>query len=198
MRMPKFLLSAASIMFLVACSPVKSVINHEYDINRFGTPHCHPSKKHLSLLISKPEAASIYQTNQMLYVDNPYETRVFAKNAWVAPPSDMLYPLLIESAERANCFRAVAAGDNLEFADYRLDSTILVLHQNFLIKPSVLEMVVKFTVVRGRDGKVMRSKIIKKLIPAPKASPQGGAIAANIASQQLTKEAIQFVMRVTG
>ncbi|MEE9451431.1 MAG: hypothetical protein V3V61_01585, partial [Gammaproteobacteria bacterium] len=50
-----------------------------------------------TLLVSVSTLNPAYRTSRMMYVDQPFQLDVFAKNEWVSPPAEMLLPLLAES-----------------------------------------------------------------------------------------------------
>ncbi len=147
----------------------------------------------ITLLVTTPDAAAGYQTEQMLYVKKPYALEPFVKNAWVNPPADMLYPLILQSLQRTNLFEAVTSNAYTLGATYRLDTQLLSLQQNFLKKPSVLEFSAKVVLTHVSDNNVLASKIINLRILCPSDTPYGGVIAANKATQQFTAALTHFV-----
>lgn len=181
-------------LLLTACSPVKLPVTNEYQLNAYSSKQLAKRPKHLTLLITAPEAMADYQTEQMLYVNKPYKLEAFAKNAWSSPPAEMLYPLLMQSVQRSGFFHAVTSTPYAEEADYRLDTQLVRLQQNFLQKPSVLEFAIKVTLTHISDNKVIGSQIISQHIPCPMNTPYGGVIAANKASQNITAAVAQFVV----
>ena len=148
----------------------------------------------ITLLVTAPDAATEYQTAQMLYIKKPYELEAFAKNAWVNPPADMLYPLIIESLQKTNLFKAITSNAHTLGADYRLDTQLLTLDQNFLRKPSVLEFSAKVVLTDVSESKVLGSRIINLKILCSSDTPYGGVVAANQATQQFTAIVDRFVM----
>ncbi len=135
-----------------------------------------------------------HQTDQMLYVKKPYQIEAFVKNEWVSPPAEMLYPLLVQSLQRSGYFYAVASSLYNVEADYRLDTQLLNLEQNFLKKPSAMDVTVKIVLTRVADNKVIASRIISQHIACPMDTPYGGVIAANKATLQLTATVTNFVI----
>ncbi|BCA96361.1 hypothetical protein TUM19329_27220 [Legionella antarctica] len=182
------------IALLMGCSPVKLPVANEFQLSSFSAKKYVSRPRSLTLLVTSPEAVAGYQTEQMLYVQKPFQIEAFAKNAWISPPADMLYPLLVQSLQRTGYFYAVASSPHNEKTDYRLDTHLLTLDQSFLKKPSVIELVVKLVLTRTDNNKVIASRIISLQTPCPMDTPYGGVLAANRASHQFTASAADFVI----
>lgn len=191
--MRKYLVSLSALA-LVACSPIKISVTNQYQLSAYSTKKLAKTQLPVTLLITAPDAAAGYQTAQMLYIKKPYELEAFAKNAWTNPPADMLYPLILQSIQGTNLFKAVTSNAYTLGADYRLDTQLLVLDQNFLKKPSVLEFSVKAVLTHVSDNKVLGSQIISVHTPCPSDTPYGGVVAANQATQQFTAILARFVV----
>lgn len=187
-----FLLLAGSA--LTACSPVKLPETNQYQLSSFSTKRLASHPSHATLLMTTPEAVAGYQTSEMLYIKKPYQLESFSKNAWVEPPASMLYPLLVQSIQRSGYFSAVSSSPYAQGSDYRLDTQLLHLEQNFLKKPSVLEFSVKVVLTRVTDNKIISSGIITESIPCPSDTPYGGVIAANKASLLITEAVTRFAV----
>ena len=106
----------------------------------------------------------------------------------------MIYPLIVESLQNTGYFFAVASGPYLEKADYRLDTQLIALHQNFLKNPSVIDFVAKVMVTHIEDNRVVASRIFSQHIRCPTDTPYGGVIAANKATQEFTAHLSEFVI----
>jgi len=183
------------VLSLLACSPVKTVVANEYQLSMFSPKHYNSNPKSTTLLVTTTEAVSGYDTEAMLYVKKPFKIEAFAKNAWLSPPASMLYPLITQSLQRSGEFYAVVTSPYSERTDYRLDTQLIRLQQNFLKKPSVIELVVKLVLTDVASNKVLASTIISRRVPCMMDSPYGGVLAANKASEQLTAMGTDFVLR---
>ncbi|WP_010654187.1 ABC-type transport auxiliary lipoprotein family protein [Fluoribacter dumoffii] len=177
-----------------ACSPVKISVKNQYQLSAYSSKQLAKDPMPITLLVTAPEAAAGYQTEQMLYIKKPYELEPFAKNAWVNPPADMLYPLMLQSLQRTNLFAAVTSNAYTLGVDYRVDTQLLRLEQNFLKKPSVIEFSVKMVLTHVSDNKVLASRIVNLQVPCPSDTPYGGVIAANKATQKFTENLAHFVV----
>jgi cholesterol transport system auxiliary component len=179
---------------LVACSPVKIPATNQYQLTEYSNKHFVKNPRPIALWVTAPEAVAGYQTNQMLYITKPFQLEPFAKNTWTNPPADMLYPLMVQSLQGTGYFHAVMSSVYSQGADYRVDTQVLSLEQNFLKKPSVLEFSAKVVLTRVSDNKVIASKIISQNVPCLADTPYGGVVAANRAARQFTAVMSGFVV----
>jgi len=128
-------------MMLLACTMSPSQERQRYQlIEASKVRPVAEARSHVSILVMQPKAVDGYDTDQMLYVSQPYQVSAFAKNAWMSSPSTMLMPLLAGSLESSHYFYAVTTEPNMSKTDYRLESTIIRLQQNFLFKPSHIQL----------------------------------------------------------
>ncbi len=190
----RILFLSMGIVSFIGCSAVKMPVTNEYRLSSFSARQFVSSPRPVTILVTAPDAVAGYQTEQMRYIQKPFQLEAFSKNAWVSPPADMLYPLLVQSLQRTGYFYAVASSPYNEKTDYRLDTQLLTLDQSFLKKPSVIEFVVKLVLTRIDDNKVIASRIISQQLPCPMDTPYGGVVAANRASHQFTASAADFVI----
>ena len=192
--MKKIGLLSIALFILTACSPIKTPNSNEYTLEAFSSHQLVKNKSRLSILITQPEAMAGNQTEQMHYIDKPFELSAFVHNSWISSPSNMIYPLIIQSLQNTGYFFAVASGPYVDKADYRLDTQIIALQQNFLKKPSTLELVAKVMLTHIDDNRVVSSHIFKQSINCPTDTPYGGVVAANKATQAFTAHVSEFVV----
>lgn len=197
MIMNRYALSLLLVLssLLAGCSAIKTPITKQYILDSYSHRQLssHPSK--LTILVTNPDAAAGFQTEQMLYIDKTFALSPFANNGWVSPPADMLFPLMIQSLQRSGYFYAVTSGPNSELTDYRIDTQLIELDQNFLRKPSQIQLVIKVVLSKVSDNRTIASRVISKQIPCPTDNPYGGVIAANRAVEAFTAEMTDFVIR---
>ena len=184
------------LCLISGCMPIQSPINNQYTLNAYSkATRPNPVFLNRTLLLSPPEAMAGYQTEQMIYVSKLYERNAFAQSAWVSSPSNMIYPLLIQSFQESNAFNAIASSGYNDKVDYRLDTQLLTLQQNFLVKPSVLEFAVKVVLTRVDDNTVLASKLVRERIVCPSDTPYGGVVAANQATAAFTEDIRRFTIK---
>lgn len=186
-------LMMTALNLLTSCS-VKPVVIDQFQLTAFSAQKIASTPSHETLLITSPEAVDGYQTNQMQYMITPFKLNSFTKNSWFSPPASMLYPLLIQSLQQSGYFYAVGSGSYVNKTDYRLDTQLLALQQNFITKPSILELKTKVILTRVSNNHIMGSRTFNLHIPCPQDSPYGGVVAANNATQILTKKITSFVI----
>ncbi|MFC3908024.1 ABC-type transport auxiliary lipoprotein family protein [Legionella dresdenensis] len=197
MRKLVYCLLGSSLLLLTACSPVKQEITNQYKLSAFSAKRMTRQAGSHTILVTPPEAAAGYQTEQMLYLKKPYEINAFAHNAWFDEPADMLLPLMVQSLQYSGYFYAVASSPSAERADYRLDTQLIELQQNFLTRPSQLQFTVKIVLTRTSDNRIIGSRLISKRIPCAADTPYGGVVAANAATRQFTAELVTFIISHT-
>lgn len=192
--MIKRIILLLACLSLAACGAVKTPISNHYQLTQYSKKAYKAQPRKRSILVTLPDAMAGYDTEQMLYVKKPYELSVFANNAWSSPPAEMLYPLIVESLQSSGYFYAVASSVYAQMTDYRVDTQLIRLQQNFMAKPSVLEMAVKVVVAKVEDNQVLGSRLFKVAIKTPQDSPLGGVVAANQATEQITGQITAFVI----
>lgn len=180
--------------FYTACSPIQNAVNNQYKLETFSAKKMTVTQTRHSLLISQPDAIAGYQTEQMIYTDKPFELSNFAHSAWISSPANMLYPLITQSLQHSHYFYAVASGPDADKTDYRLDTQLIELQQNFLTKPSVLELVANVVLTHIEDNRIVASSIISERVTCPEDTPYGGVVAANRAAYAFTAKLADFVV----
>lgn len=183
-----------AFLAICGCTPVKQTITNRYTLSSYSSIKTF-MHHHGSLFISPTEAVDSYQTDAMLYQDRPFEIRPFAYHAWQSNPSSMIYPLIYQSLQESRVFHAIVTGPYAWQTDYRLDTQLIQLVQNFQVKPSQLLLTMKASLTKVSNNRVIASYIwhIKK--PCPADTPAGGVYAANQATKQFTYELSRFVER---
>lgn len=194
MKKPILFLLALCLFLLTACSPIKPAINNEFKLSDYATIKAAKSERKLSILVTHPDAAAGYRTEEMIYTIKPFTVNSFAHNAWVSPPGEMLLPLLVMSLQKTGFFYAVASSASSELTDYRIDTQLLELQQNFLHKPSTLDFSAKVVLTDVSANRILASRIIEVHSQCPTDSPYGGVVAANNAARIFTQEATRFVL----
>jgi cholesterol transport system auxiliary component len=186
---------ASIYCLLLGCAPVKSVVTNQYKLDLYHQKHVSSrSATRQTILITQPDAVAGYQTDQMMYVKKRFAISSFAHSAWTGPPADMLLPLMLQSIQDLGYFYAVSSSLSSEQTDYRLDTQLISLQQNFLTSPSNIDFIAKITLMDVANNKVMASKIISLHIPCPQESPYGGVIAANNATKEFTAQLSIFIL----
>lgn len=189
------ILACFCLILLSGCGPISMP-----PVSRYAITSSPPIKKmhhrtHKTLLVSTPIASAGYKSNKMIYITIPYRLRSFANNQWIAPPADMLLPLIAESLRKTDYFKAVVTAPFSGVVNYRLDTQLLTLQQEFLHPVSQIRLVLQATLINDINNHVIASRRFQIVVNAPENNPYGGVLAANRAAASLSKQITQFVLR---
>lgn len=178
---------------LTACTSIKLPLTEKYQLTQFSNKVYTTNRWTKSLFVSPPEALRGYDSIKMHYSTQAFEVKSFAHHAWLGSPAQMIHPLLTQSIQKSGYFKAVTSGIYSDKTDYRLDSQLLMLQQNFITQPSILFMVIKVVLNDTKNNTVLASKILQYKIPCPADTPYGGVLAANKAVRQFTQDTVKFI-----
>lgn len=192
--MIRLIFACSFFSLLLACSPVKVKQSNNYTLSSASKQKLSAKTSHQSILVTQPTAAAGFQTNQMIYMRQPYLLNSFTNNQWIAPPADMLLPVIRESLQNSGYFYAVVSMPFSGKTSLRLDTNITVLQQNFFTLPSEIVMGLNATLVDNLREHVIASKRFKVVLAAPKNNPYGGVVAANQATQRIMHDLAAFVV----
>jgi len=131
-----------------------------------------------AILVAPPTARPGFESARMVYVTRAQEIRFFARHEWVAPPAQMLAPLLTEALERGGRFRAVRSTADVS-SPFRLETEIVALQQEFTVQPSVTRFALRAQLVDIRERRVLAAEEFETTEPARSDDPYGGALAAS-------------------
>jgi cholesterol transport system auxiliary component len=187
------------VSILTACSfsrPVKMPQQSLYAIsNGHFSAGIKRSKTQDTLLVSFPAASSGYQTASMVYVQTPYQLNSFANNRWVASPATMIMPLIAQQIRDTAYFKAVVTPPFSGVTNYRLDTQLLALQQEFMRPTSFVRLKMQVTLVSNRTGRVVSSRRFQVMVSAPGNNPYSGVLAANKASNIMSQRVARFVVQ---
>ena len=155
-------------------------------------------RRDIVLEISAPHAAPGFETAQMAYVQRPYELDYFAANRWADAPSRMLGPILAKALEESGSFGAVVQAPSVVQADVRLVSELVRLQQNFEVRPSRIEMVLRVQLIDVRTRRLFATRVFEATEKAPSDDPYGGVTAANAALQRILEDVVNFSIAESG
>lgn len=152
---------------------------------------------HASLLVSAPTAAPGYETTDMLYQLHPNQLSKYSKSQWIAPPAQLLLPLLTQSIQNAGCFRTVVSPPTASLTDYTLNTQLLVLRQEFLEDGhSCIRMTVEATLIDNATARPIAYRRFTTLVVTEENTPYGGVVATNQASANILRKITDFVCSI--
>lgn len=148
-------------------------------------PQAMPPGVHGILIVGLPQAEAGFDQPRIAYVQRPYEVNFYATNQWADAPARMLVPLLIRSLESTGLWRAVVPIPTTVRGDYRLETSGLVVQQEFLQQPSRTRIVLRAQLIDLNAQRLLSARNFDALEPAPSEDAYGGVLAANRAVAQL-------------
>lgn len=182
-------------ILLTACMPAHSTLQAKYTLANIQAKHIQGNRNNITLLVSMPSAGPGLDSWQMLYRTYPYQLNAFADNRWVAPPAQLLMPLLAQSIRNTGCFRAVVTPPVSGTVTYVLNTELLAFHQEFLGKTnSRFRLTLQASVVNAVTSQIIASQYFSTVVPAPANTPYGGVFAANQAVKYLFPQIAEFVV----
>lgn len=191
----KKILVGIAVLFVAACAAKTPQITTYSFVTPTLPISTQQSRSKVVLLVSATVADPAYKTNNMIYVKTPGDLRNYSVNAWVVPPAQMLTPLIVERLEVKNYFRAVVSPPFTGLSDYRLDTHLVMLQQEFYGGTSQVRCAVEAVLIRVASGRVMASRRFQVVEGATGNNPQSGAAAANRAALQISEEIADFVVK---
>ncbi|HEX8011514.1 MAG TPA: ABC-type transport auxiliary lipoprotein family protein [Casimicrobiaceae bacterium] len=151
-----------------------------------------PVRRDVVIEVAQPRAWPGFDTAQIAYVRQPYQLDYFAASRWADTPARMLGPLLARALEQTGSFRAVVQAPTMVPADFRIDTEIVRLQQNFATQPSRVELTLRMQLTDVRRRQVVAAKVFEETENAPSENAAGGVIAANAALQRVLKQVADF------
>ena len=197
MKQILLILFFSALMFGCGLSPVSTPEIQTYTL--LTVPNNIPLslQQKQTILISAMVAAPGYSHPNMIYMDKPFELSSFAKHEWVSPPAEMVTPLLIETLRKTGRFHAVVSPPFTGDTEFRLDTQLVTLRQEFLSKPSIVRIAIQAELIDDASNKVIASHLFQTVTPTSKNTPYGGVIAANQGLQTLLGQLADFVVQAS-
>jgi cholesterol transport system auxiliary component len=155
---------------------------------------CCTTATNASILVANTVAQPGYDTSQMVYIDRLYQIKNFSRNSWIAPPQQLLTSLLAQNLRSSCYFRIVVISPFAGITQFRLESRLLKLQQEFLCCPSRVKLVMQVILIDNATNRAIADKTFIATCLAPKENPYGGVIAANRATQQILNQVTNFVI----
>ncbi len=132
-----------------------------------------------TLTINPPHAAAGFDSARIIYVRETHKPEYFAHSTWIDPPARMLAPLLVSAIESTGAFRAVVQKPGTATGDFRLDTEILRLQQDFRTSPSRAHFTLRAYLVEEKTRRVVAWQEFDAAVPVTSEDPYGGVVAAN-------------------
>ncbi|OGO94604.1 MAG: hypothetical protein A3F10_04245 [Coxiella sp. RIFCSPHIGHO2_12_FULL_42_15] len=196
MKALRTMIVIATLLILVACSPVRIQPEAMYTMSRYALPSPpYQANSSLSILVTTPIAAPGYHTAKMIYMIKPFELQYFANNRWVAPPADLLLPVLTHALRNTHYFYAVASSPFSGFTDYRLDTQLLMLQQEFKLPHSRIHLVLVASLIQNKTNRVIATQTYNLIRPTVYDTPYEGVVTTTQTAHLIATDLAQFVVR---
>ncbi len=169
-----------------------AAINSLAAINSSSTAAKQPPANALTLTVSTPIAAAGFSGTYIVYQRNAHELERFALSQWVDTPVQMLAPLIVRAAESSGAFRSVVRGSTAAMSDFRLDTELVRLQQEFASNPSRTRLTLRAVLVNTATRRVVASREFDASVAAPSDDPRGGVVAANEVANRVLAELAKF------
>ena len=184
-----------SVLLLAGCTgltaqPVTSQTIYVLEAQRPTKPA--QIKHDIVLAVSEPQTRPGFDTPQMAYVQQPHELNYFVTSRWADSPARMLEPLLVQAMEQTGSFRAVVQRPGAVPADIRLDTELIRLQQDFVTRPSRVQLTLRAQLIDVRGQKVLAVKQFDESENAASDNAYGGVTAANRAVQRMLDQLADF------
>lgn len=191
------ILLTVAISLLTGCfGPVAAPTITTYQLQDSAHPTLARQPGRTTLLVTMPTTNSTYQSKNMLYTLDRYQTQPFVKHQWIAPPTQMLFPLLINSLRSTNYFHAVIPAASSGKANYLLTTQLSQFQQYFFsdTENSYFKMSLLAILTNNKTHKIIAEKRFDATVNASERTPYGGVIAANQATASVLNQLARWTV----
>jgi cholesterol transport system auxiliary component len=169
---------------------------HRYQLTGHGSIFVGRHSCTKTLFVSMPQAISPYDTSKMFYRKKCNEIGSFSEHRWISTPAQMLLPPLIQAMCQTHRFKGVVAFPTVANADYRLDTTVVLLQQEFRCKKSYVHVMLDATLMGSCAQKILATRHIDVYVPTQCPTPVAGVSAYQCALSQVLLQLQYFVVEV--
>lgn len=136
------------------------------------------------LVVASTRAAPGYDTRRMVYLRRPQEVEVFAFHEWVDAPAQMLAPLLVRALQDSGSFRAVLLAPTAAVGEWRLETDLIRLQQDFTDPPSKVRLTLRAVLLDTATRQTIAWREFDVTVAAAGDNPTAGAAAAQRATRR--------------
>lgn len=188
----------ASFSVLSACmAPVKVGPDTGYVINSVPDHVVTTRQRGITLLTATPDTNPVYNTRRMAYTTRPYQITYYSQSRWVQAPAEMIEPLLVQTLQKTNHFKAIVSPPYTGQYDYVMRTEIKTLLIDYTQKTPVLRLSVQGQLTSAASGRMLSSRDFTTAVPLPQASPYGAVLAANCAADELLRQIAAWSVKNT-
>lgn len=176
-------------------SPIKTASVASYTLSGVNDKAAGVRRDKDTVLVTMPVVSPGYDSSAMIYVDKPFQLKSFAHNQWVSGPANMFLPLIVQSLINTKRFHAVVAVPFSGVPDFRLDTYILRMQQEFLVKPSRVRITMGAQLVDNHTNKIIATRRFEVVERTKADTPYEGVIATNLATGKMLEKIALFAAR---
>lgn len=183
---------------IAACTSLQAppVVNRSiYVLEATAVPTPVATKRDLVLAVGMPQARPGFDSDDIAYVQQPYELSYFITSRWAAAPARMLEPLLIQTLEKSAGFRAVVPTAGPIAADVRLETELVRLQHDFSVRPSRVQLTLRAQLIDVRGRRLLAARQFDESEASSSENAYGGVAAANRALQRILQQLADFCLR---
>ena len=144
------------------------------------------------ILVSRIYTRMGLASHRMMYRRDVHKVAYFTKNQWIAPPADMLEPLIVDSLESAGRFAAVVQPGSPVVADLRLDLHLAELYQDFSSRPGSVRFRIRAQLLNMNTLSVLATQQFDYSLPVATETAASGVDAINMVVQKFLPELVKF------
>lgn len=145
-----------------------------------------------AVLVAALRARPGFDTERMAYMRSPDQIEYFARHRWVDAPARMLAPLMAQALESTGAFSAVVQAPTVARGQWRLETEIVKLQQDFLQQPSRVHVVLRAQLIDNLTQQAVATRTFSVSVAAASEDARGGVRAANDAVRQLLPQLAQW------
>lgn len=200
MKSKIIIITTLTCAILTGCTllgPIKTKQLYTYELSEI--PDIQPVAKHrnLYLMVAQPQISSAYNTNQIAYTTKPYLVAYYSRNHWTETPAEMIHPLIVQTLQATNYFRAVVSPPYTGNYDYLLTTQINKLQIDMLNKPASVRFSIRLQLVKLATNHIVATKTLNIDEPMANNTPYEGVLAANEAAKQALEQIADFCLQYT-
>jgi cholesterol transport system auxiliary component len=139
------------------------------------------------LVVALPRPMPGHEGSLMLYQRHPQEVEAYMESEWVAPPAQMLAPLLVRALQQTGAYSAVLLAPSGLAGAQRLESEFVALQQHFGSGPSQVRLSLRAVILESATRQVRAWQDFEQTVAAATDDAAGGAAAATVAAHRLSQ-----------
>ena len=183
----------ATLLMSMGCASAPSINTYVLTASTTESPMSQTNSG--VLLVAQPRAEPGFDTALIAYTKSPFTLDYYTKSSWVDTPAQMLMPLIIHAMENSRAFKAVLSLPTPVEGNFRLETNLIRLQQEFLQKPSRARLTLRAKLIDTVTNQVLGIQLFEVTAVAPSEDAYGGVQAANVAVKRILEKLTNFVLK---